>query len=74
VNLTDSATSGTASVDCTGTKKVVGGGFLTTGSGEIALVQSYPSDDNTWTVTAFVDNNGDLGAWSITAYALCTTA
>ena len=58
------------------------GGFEVSGLGsdgdnELVIQNSFPSDNDTWSVTAGVDNPGDFGddaSFAIRAYALCVTA
>jgi hypothetical protein len=67
----------TVTADCPTGKVVVGGGYVTTAvSGnlaEIAVVANWPSDSDTWTVTAAEDNDTNVGLWSVQAYAVCAS-
>jgi hypothetical protein len=61
----------------------LGGGYsisitgLPVGGGEVTNIISAPTLSGTeatgWTVTAYEDNDGDVGNWSVTAYAICVT-
>jgi hypothetical protein len=65
----------TTSVSCTGGKKVLGGGYMVSASGnetQVTVTAGYPSANNTWTVTT-VKTNGNP-SWSVTAYAICADA
>ena len=64
----------TVTVDCTGGRKVLSGGYtFTAATGGLVVRESMASDDDTWTVTAEeVDNVG--GNWSVQAFAVCATA
>jgi hypothetical protein len=60
-----------------GDEVVVGGGIVVAtaaGLGEIAVTSSFPSDDDTWSASASEDNDGDVGNWSLQAFALCMDA
>ena len=85
-SASNATTPKTAVADCTGGRKVLGGGYdivVTDGPdggttldniGEINVVINRASDDDTWTVTAAVDNAGDMDDnWALTAYAVCAT-
>jgi hypothetical protein len=67
----------TVTADCTAGKVVVGGGYvITAASGnvaEITVSASWPSDSDTWTVTAAEDNDTNVGLWSLQAYAICAS-
>ena len=71
---TDSNGPKTATVDCTGTKKVLGGGYELSGGTangmDLTFYDNRPLDDNTWTVTANETNNTN-STWSIRAWAIC---
>ena len=61
----------TESVDCTSDKKVIGGGADLAGTAGNALIQSYPSDSNTWTAIVECLIGGGCTAGTIAAYAIC---
>jgi hypothetical protein len=75
---TNSTDTKTATADCTGGRKVIGGGYLTAGTvsndGELAPVSDRASDDDTWSVTVTGDNPGNGDTWSLQAFAICLTA
>jgi hypothetical protein len=65
----------TTSVSCSGSKKVLGGGYTITASGnetQVTVTASYPSANNTWTVIT-VKNQANP-TWSVSVYAICATA
>jgi hypothetical protein len=57
------------SVDCPGTKTLLGGGGLTNNA-EVYLYASYPVDSNTWTVSAGEDGPTNNN-WTVTAWVVC---
>ena len=70
----------TVTADCPAGTSVVGGGFVVLAApglgvnvAEITVSASYPSDGDTWSVTAAEDNDGDVGNWSAQAYAICAS-
>jgi hypothetical protein len=67
----------TATATCTGSKKLVGGGYLVSAasaSSEIVITASYPSSDTVWTTSGTVDSNtGGDESYSLQAYAICAT-
>ena len=71
VSLTSGSTSAdkSISVDCPGTKTLLGGGGLTNNT-EVYLYASYPVDSNTWTVSAGEDGNLMVN-WTVTAWVVC---
>ena len=79
VSATSPSTTGeyqTIMVSCTGDKKVLGGGAVTSygGQGISAIKESYPSADNKWTATATMKVDGtNWDSWSVTAWAICAT-
>ena len=57
--------------DCTAGKKALGGGYLITAT-SITVTANYPTDTDTWTITA--DESGTFnGDWSVQAYVVCAT-
>ncbi len=63
--------------DCTAGKKVVGGGYevsSVSNAAEIAIENNFPSDNDTWSVTATNDSTAGDASFAIRAYALCVTA
>jgi hypothetical protein len=64
----------TVTVDCTGGRFVLSGGYVFTGgTGGLTVRESRATDDDTWTVVAEeVDNVG--GNWTVQAFAVCATA
>jgi hypothetical protein len=58
----------TVTVNCPGTKKVIGGGGSINNDSAF-ITQSYPSADNQWTVRS-AKVNGSV-SWIVTAYAIC---
>jgi hypothetical protein len=65
----------TATVDCPGTKIVIGGGFVTTlvsDSADITIFNSAATDSNTWSVSG---DNSDAGggdqSYALAAFAIC---
>jgi hypothetical protein len=57
-------------VDCTGSKVVVGGGATVADTEFVVLVRTYPVDSNTWEARA-VENDGTNDSWTVTVYAIC---
>jgi len=64
-----STATNTASADCSTGKKVVGGGYVISGDDNADVLSNWPSDQDTWTVTA-----KHKGSASLQAYAICVTA
>jgi hypothetical protein len=65
----------TTTATCSGTKKVFGGGYTFTASGnetQVFVTGSWPSANNAWTVTTI--KNGGNPSWTVTVYALCANA
>jgi hypothetical protein len=66
-----------ATASCTPGKKALGGGYnidvVSGNQGDISAIESYPFDDDTWTVTGAEDDPGDVGSWSIQAYVICAS-
>jgi hypothetical protein len=69
----------TATADCPSGKKALGGGYLIEGyygyeeeTGPVATA-SYPSDDDTWTVTGRTYGLYYYDPWWIRAYVICAT-
>jgi hypothetical protein len=56
------------SVSCSGSKKVLGGGGITSDP-SVYLYASYPQADNTWTVSAHETIGNPT--WSVTVWAIC---
>jgi hypothetical protein len=72
----DSTSEKTATADCTPGKKVIGGGFQTNNrsvSGEVAIVENAPLDDDTWEVIGFNDTTAS-SSYSLRAVVICATA
>jgi collagen type VII alpha len=62
-----------ATATCPVGKKVVGGGYTTSGlDGATAIVQNQAVNDTSWIVRAYRD--GGSGSWSVQAFAICLTA
>jgi hypothetical protein len=61
-------------VTCTGTKKVLGGGYSNTSA--LTVLQSFPVSDNTWRVTvrngtgSAINTNTTFLTWALCASAL----
>jgi hypothetical protein len=70
---TSSSSSRTATATCPGTKKVVGlGARVSGGGGQVMLDDMAPNAALTSvTATAYEDDNGYAGNWSLWAYAVC---
>jgi hypothetical protein len=77
----DNETAKTVTASCTAGKSVVGGGWEVSGLGvdadnELVILNSFPVDADTWSVSATVD--GPRGSrdesFAIRAYAICVTA
>jgi hypothetical protein len=64
----NNSTAGNSIAQCPSGKKVIGGGYTTTGNNNVSPINNWPSSDNTWTVNATVTGNS-----SIQAYAICAT-
>ena len=64
-NVTDTKS---MSVSCSGNKKLLGGGGLTSDP-SVHLYASYPEADNTWTVSAHETIGNPT--WSVTVWAIC---
>ena len=74
VSASNSTTPKTVTADCTGGRKVLGGGYtFTAGTSGLVARESRASDDDTWTVTV-EEVDGVGGAWSVQAFAVCATA
>lgn len=64
---------------CTGGRKVIGGGVqvnagpvsASNNPAEITVTQNRATSDTAWSVSGVTDDSGEVGAWSITAYAIC---
>ena len=73
-SASSSASPKTATATCP-SGNVLGGGFLALAPGggvaEVTTTASYPSSSTVWTVTASEDNAGDVGNWSLQAFAIC---
>lgn len=63
----------TATATCSGGKKVVGGGWVTTLNEDAAISANRATSDTVWSVTAYEGNNTS-GNWYLQAYAICVTA
>jgi hypothetical protein len=58
---------------------VVGGGYeVNAGSvtadnnpAEVAVTQNHATSDTAWTVSAVTDDKGEVGSWTVSAYAIC---
>jgi hypothetical protein len=74
VSATDSTSPKTATADCTGGQKVLGGGYTyTAGTGSVVTTQNMATDDDTWTVIA-EEIDPDNDSWSVQAFAICADA
>ena len=74
VSASNSTTPKTVTADCTGGRKVLGGGYaFTAGTSGLVARESRAADDDTWTVTV-EEVDGVGGAWSVQAFAVCATA
>lgn len=68
-----------ASVSCTGGRKVVGGGYEVNAGAvgadnnpaEVTVTQSRATSDTAWSVSAATDDMDGVETWTITAYAIC---
>ncbi len=77
----DTESARTVFADCPAGKKVVGGGVLfsalsNNASGTALVISSYPSDDDTWTVTT-VSTSGSIlsnDSYVAQAFGICVTA
>jgi hypothetical protein len=69
----DTTTPKTATVTCASGQKALGGGGIITnnGTGTVSLTTSYPSADDTWSVTG--DRQSGSGNWTLQAWAVCAT-
>lgn len=83
ISPTAAGTSETASAtaSCPGGTQVVSGGFRV-GAGEpaagnnpaeVVVTESRAVSDTSWTVTAFADDAGAVGPWSVAAHAICAS-
>ncbi len=75
-SVSDSTSSKTVTVNCTGTKKALaGGGSVTNGGTNVAIQSSYPTGNppTGWSVTAFEASN-TVAAWSVEVYVICADA
>lgn len=60
----------TLTITCTGTTKVIGGGFTVTESGDsFNVIQNGPSSSTVWTVT--IDRTFGSGNFSVSGVAIC---
>jgi len=69
-SATDGANTKTISVNCSGGKKLLGGGGLTSDA-SVHIYASYPLDDDTWAVSA--SETGSNPTWTLTAWAICAS-
>jgi hypothetical protein len=68
-------------VSCPGERKVVSGGYEVNVSasggsgnpGDVGVTEDRATSDADWSVTAFAAGSGDVGTWSVTAYAICAS-
>ena len=60
----------TVSVNCSAGKKVIGGGWVGAPS-YVWVINSYPSDDDTWIVSVTYFNGSTSSATGMTAYSIC---
>jgi len=66
-------------VSCPEGRKVAGGGYqVNAGSvsdhndpAAIAVTQNRAISNTVWSVSAITDSKNDVGAWTVTAYAIC---
>ena len=60
---------------CTGGRKVIGGGYALSAvsDSDVLVLASYPSTDDTWTVSANDLTSGGDHSYAIQAYAICAT-
>jgi hypothetical protein len=73
VTATSASTSANKSitVDCPGSKIVVGGGGTTSLTTDVVISSSFPVDNNTWSVSGTEIDFGTGTNWTITVYAIC---
>jgi hypothetical protein len=62
-------------VACTGSKKVLGGGYTVFAeSGDAAQINislNYPNSDSTWTVLAEALDDALIGNWEVGLWVIC---
>jgi hypothetical protein len=76
VASTDDENAKSVTATCTGGKKIIGGGYLTSNvssPADIIITSSYPSSDTVWTATGSVITGGGDQSYSLQAFALCAT-
>lgn len=70
-SATNSSTSRTMGIACPSGKRLIAGGAKLNGSfTTVAIQQSFPNNDNTWTADAR-EITPNAGSWSLTAFAVC---
>ena len=68
-----------ATVSCPAGTQVVSGGYRVDAGepaagnnpAEVVVTESRAASDTSWAVTAFADDAGAVGPWSVAAYAIC---
>jgi hypothetical protein len=64
----------TVTVDCPGTKIVIGGGFTTTlvtAPNAVTILNSQATDSNTWSVSGDSISTGGDTSYALAAFAIC---
>jgi hypothetical protein len=69
----DTEAAKTVSATCTGGTKVIGGGFQfsSVSDATVGVLESYPSSDTEWTVSASDMTSGGDHSYAIGAFAIC---
>jgi hypothetical protein len=72
-SATDNVAAKTMQVNCGAGKKVLGGGFQTTGTSTAAFTtyDSFPFDNDTWQATVTRDSTS--ATWTLIVWAICAT-
>jgi hypothetical protein len=66
-----STTTRSAFIACPTGKRLLGGGArVTGGSPRVAILSSFPDNDNIWRATA-AETTGTGASWTLTVYAIC---
>ena len=68
-----STTSKSVFLACPTGKRLIGGGArVTGGSPRVAILTSYPDNDNIWRASA-AETTGTVANWTLTVYSICAT-
>ncbi|HVH05259.1 MAG TPA: hypothetical protein VNE71_04580, partial [Myxococcota bacterium] len=74
ISANDSNSPKTVTVDCTGGRKILSGGYtFSAGTAGVGVRDNRAVDDDTWTVTAEEMDTGITGNWTLQAFAICAT-